>query len=192
MTKYRTHKCNELNISNVGNQVRLSGWVHSIRDHGSLLFIDLRDNYGITQCVIDIEKDKNLIELASKLTLESVIMIDGVVVARSKETINPDLSTGEIEVQIQKLEVESRAEQIPFQIADETQNYPEDLRLKYRFLDLRTKKMHNNIQMRSKIIEFMRQEMIKQDFLEFPHLQSYHQSLQGIHFRLLHLYIRRA
>ena len=85
MTKYRTHKCNELNISNVGNQVRLSGWVHSIRDHGSLLFIDLRDNYGITQCVIDIEKDKSLVELASKLTLESVIMVDGVVVAISKD-----------------------------------------------------------------------------------------------------------
>lgn len=167
MTKYRTHKCNELNISNVGNQVRLSGWVHSIRDHGSLLFIDLRDNYGITQCVIDIEKDKNLVELASKLTLESVIMVDGVVVARSKETINPDLSTGEIEVQLQKLEVESRAEQIPFQIADETQNYPEDLRLKYRYLDLRTKKMHRNIHLRNQVIDFLRQEMKKQDFEEF-------------------------
>ena len=167
MTKYRTHTCGELNLSDVNKQVKLGGWVHSIRDHGSLLFIDLRDNYGITQCVIDIEKDKKLVELASKITLESVILIEGKVVARAEGTINPELKTGEIEVQLDKLEIESKAEQIPFQVADENQNYPEDLRLKYRFLDLRTKKMHNNIQMRSKIIEFMRQEMIKQDFLEY-------------------------
>lgn len=167
MTKYRTHTCGELNLKNVNEKVKLGGWVHSIRDHGSLLFIDLRDNYGITQCVIDVEKDKKLVELASKITLESVILIEGKVVARTKETINPNLSTGEIEVELDKLEIESKAEQIPFQVADETQNYPEDLRLKYRFLDLRTKKMHHNIQMRSKIIEFMRQEMIKQNFLEY-------------------------
>lgn len=167
MTKYRTHTCGELRIDNVGNQVKLSGWVHSIRDHGSLLFIDLRDNYGITQCVIDIEKDKNLVELASKITLESVITIEGEVVARAKETTNPELKTGEIEIALDKLEIESRAEQIPFQVADENANYPEDLRLKYRFLDLRTKRMHRNIQLRSQIIEFMRQEMIKQGFLEF-------------------------
>ena len=167
MTKYRTHTCGELDLSSVNEQVKLGGWVHSIRDHGSLLFIDLRDNYGITQCVIDVEKDKKLVESASKITLESVILIEGTVVARTKETINPNLSTGEIEVELDKLEIESKAEQIPFQVADETQNYPEDLRLKYRFLDLRTKKMHYNIQMRSKIIEFIRQEMIKQDFLEY-------------------------
>ena len=99
MTKYRTHTCNELRIANVGDNVKLSGWVHSIRDHGGLLFIDLRDNYGITQCVINVEQDKELIELASKLTLESVITIEGIVVARSKETVNPELNTGEIEVQ---------------------------------------------------------------------------------------------
>ena len=167
MTKYRTNTCNDLRVANVGSRVKLSGWVHSIRDHGSLLFIDLRDNYGITQCVIDIEKDKNLVELASKITLESVIIIEGTVVARTKETINPNLPTGEIEVELDKLEIESKAEQIPFQIADETQNYPEDLRLKYRYLDLRTKKMHRNIQMRSNVIDFMRQEMKAQGFLEF-------------------------
>lgn len=167
MTKYRTHTCGELSLCEVDKRVRLSGWVHSIRDHGSLLFIDLRDNYGISQCVIDIEKDKKLVEMASKITLESVILIEGKVVARTKETVNPDLKTGDIEIQLDKLEIESKSEQIPFQIADENQNYPEDLRLKYRFLDLRTKKMHYNIQMRSKIIEFMRQEMIKQDFLEY-------------------------
>ncbi|HSQ97608.1 MAG TPA: aspartate--tRNA ligase [Rickettsiales bacterium] len=167
MTKFRTNTCGELRATNVGNQVKLGGWVHSIRDHGSLLFIDLRDNYGITQCVIDVEKDKNLVDLASKITLESVILVEGKVVARAKETTNPNLPTGEIEVDLDKLEIESRSEQIPFQIADENQNYPEDLRLKYRFLDLRTKKMHRNIQMRSKVIDFMREEMKKQDFLEF-------------------------
>ncbi len=167
MTKYRTHTCNELRIANVGDNVKLSGWVHSIRDHGGLLFIDLRDNYGITQCVINVEQDKELIELASKLTLESVITIEGIVVARSKETVNPELNTGEIEVQLKKIEIESKAEQIPFQIADETQNYPEDLRLKYRYLDLRTKKMHRNIKMRSNVIDAMREEMKKQGFLEF-------------------------
>lgn len=167
MTKYRTNTCGELRIANVEARVKLGGWVHSIRDHGSLLFIDLRDNYGITQCVIDIEKNKEMIELASKITLESVILIEGKVVARTKETINPNLSTGEIEVDLDKLEIESMSEQIPFQIADETQNYPEDLRLKYRFLDLRTKKMHKNIQLRSQVIDFMREEMKKQDFLEF-------------------------
>lgn len=167
MAKFRTNTCGELRATNVGNQVRLGGWVHSIRDHGSLLFIDLRDNYGITQCVIDIEKDKKLVDLASKITLESVILVEGKVVARAKETTNPNLPTGQIEVDLDKLEIESRAEQVPFQIADENQNYPEDLRLKYRFLDLRTKKMHRNIQMRSKVIDFMREEMKKQDFLEF-------------------------
>ena len=167
MSKYRTHTCGELNIKDIDKSVKLSGWVHSIRDHGSLLFIDLRDNYGITQCVINIEKDKDLLEKASKLTLESVIIIEGDVIARSKETINPELKTGEIEVQLKSLEIESMSEQIPFQVADETQNYPEDLRLKYRFLDLRTKKMHKNIQLRSQVIDFLREEMKKQDFLEF-------------------------
>ena len=166
-TKYRTNSCGDLSIKDVNTQVKLAGWVHSVRDHGSLLFIDLRDNFGITQCVIDVEKDKDLLEKASKLTLESVILIEGNVVARTKETINPELKTGEIEVQLKKLSVESVAEQIPFQVADETQHYPEDLRLKYRFLDLRTKKMHRNIQFRSQVIDFLREEMKKQDFLEF-------------------------
>ena len=100
MTKFRTNTCGELRVANVGTQVKLGGWVHSVRDHGSLLFIDLRDNYGITQCVIDIEKNKSLVDLAAKITLESVILVEGKIVARTKETINPSLSTGEIEVEL--------------------------------------------------------------------------------------------
>lgn len=167
MAKYRTHTCGELRFTNVGEQVKLGGWVHSVRNHGSLLFIDLRDNYGVTQCVIDVEKNKKLVELASKITLESVILVSGVVVARAKEVVNSNIDTGEIEVSLENFEIESKAEQIPFQVADEGQNYPEDLRLKYRFLDLRTRKMHGNIQTRSRVIDCLREEMKKQDFLEF-------------------------
>jgi len=167
MSKYRTHNCGELRSLNVGNHVKLAGWVHSVRNHGGLLFIDLRDNYGITQCVIDIERDKKLVELAAKITLESVILVEGNVVARETNTINPNLDTGEIEVELDKLDIESKAEQIPFQVADETQNYPEDLRLKYRFLDLRTKKMHRNIHLRSLVIDFLREQMKSQGFFEF-------------------------
>lgn len=163
----RTHTCSELTKNDLEKRVKLGGWVNSIRDHGSLIFIDLRDNYGITQCVIDSEKNKALLELASKLKNESVIFVEGIVVARSGNTVNPDLKTGEIEIDIEDIVIESLAEQIPFQVNEENSNYPEDLRLKYRYLDLRTKKMHKNIQIRSKVIEFMRQEMIKQDFLEY-------------------------
>lgn len=163
----RTHKCNELNKNFLGQKVKLGGWVHSIRDHGSLVFIDLRDNYGITQCVIDSEKNKDLMELASSIKDESVIFVEGTVIARAEEVINPDLKTGEIEVAIENITVESMAEQIPFQVADETQKYPEDLRFQYRYLDLRTKRMHRNIHLRNNVIAFLRQEMWKQDFQEF-------------------------
>ncbi len=163
----RTHKCDELNKNFIGTSVKLGGWIHSIRDHGSLLFIDLRDNYGITQCVIDIEKDKNLMELASTLKDESVIFVEGKVIARSENTINPELKTGEIEVAIENIIVESVASQLPFQVSDENQNYPEDLRNKYRYLDLRTKKMHKNIHLRNEVIKFLRQQMWEQDFQEF-------------------------
>lgn len=163
----RTHTCGELRKSHLGNHVKLGGWVHSIRDHGGLIFIDLRDNYGITQCVIDGEKQKDLFELVNTLKLESVIIINGKVLARASEVVNKDLTTGEIEIEIDSIEIESLAEQIPFQINDETQNYPEDLRLKYRFLDLRRKKMHENLQTCSKIISFLRNEMEKQEFLEY-------------------------
>lgn len=163
----RTHTCNELNKNFVEQKVKLGGWIHSIRDHGNLIFIDLRDNYGITQCVIDSEKNNNLIKVASSLKNESVIFIEGTVIARAQEVINPDLDTGEIEVAVENISIESMAEQIPFQVADETQNYPEDLRNKYRYLDLRTKKMHKNIHLRSDVIKFLRQQMWEQDFREF-------------------------
>ena len=163
----RTHTCNELNKNFLGQKVRLAGWIHSIRDHGSLIFIDLRDNYGITQCVIDVEKNKELVELASTLKDESVIFVNGTVIARAPEVINPDLATGEIEISIENITIESMAEQIPFQVADETQKYPEDLRFQYRYLDLRTKKMHRNIHLRNQVIAFLRKEMWEQDFEEF-------------------------
>jgi aspartyl-tRNA synthetase len=166
MNKYRSHKCHELNKSDVGQQVKLSGWVHSKRDHGSLIFIDLRDHYGITQLVIDQQNTSlNLDEIAS-IKLESVITITGEIRAREVEAINPKIKTGEIEVKIEKLFIESLAEQIPFQINAENENYPEELRLKYRFLDLRRQKTHNNIILRSQVISAIRQEMTALGFLE--------------------------
>ncbi len=165
MHSYRTHHCNELNLDHVGNQVKISGWVNAKRDHGELLFLDVRDHYGITQCVIDSSKSQNIAAFA-KIKLESVVTITGAVVARSKETINENLATGTIEIAIAELHIESAAEQIPFQIADENTNYPEDLRLKYRFLDLRRKQMQDNIILRSKIISYLRSKMTESGFLE--------------------------
>lgn len=167
MSIYRTHTCAALGKENIGLETKLSGWVHSTRDHGGLLFIDLRDNYGITQCVIDMEEDKHLLDLAAKVSLESVIMIEGLVTARPPETSNPDLPTGEIEVRIRRLEILNPAKQLPFQVNDESQSYPEDLRLKYRYLDLRTQKMHRNIHMRSKVVSFLRKYMEESGFNEF-------------------------
>ncbi len=160
MHKYRTHNCSELNKSHVGKSVKLSGWVHSKRDHGSLIFIDLRDHYGITQLVIN----ENLAEV-SAIKLESVITISGEVLARATEVVNPNIATGEIEVKVVELIVESMSEQIPFQINDE-ENYPEELRLKYRFLDLRRTKTHKNIILRSQVISAIRAEMTARNFLE--------------------------
>ncbi len=156
MHKYRTHNCFELNKSHVGQTVKLSGWVHSKRDHGSLIFIDLRDHFGITQLVTD---------SLESIKLESVITVTGQVVARAAEAINPNIKTGEIEVKISELIVESAAEQIPFQINSD-ENYPEELRLKYRFLDLRRDKTHKNIVLRSQVISSIRAEMTAQGFLE--------------------------
>ncbi len=165
MHKYRTHNCNELNKAHVGKQVKLSGFVHSKRDHGSLIFIDLRDHFGITQLVIDSQNTSlNLDEIAA-IKLESVITIIGDVVARDIEAVNQNIATGEIEVKINELIVESAAAQIPFQINDSNE-YPEELRLKYRFLDLRREKTHKNIVLRSRVISEIRSEMTKQDFLE--------------------------
>ncbi|MDX2082876.1 MAG: aspartate--tRNA ligase, partial [Rickettsiales bacterium] len=165
MHKYRTHNCSKLNKSHVAQIVKLSGWVHSKRDHGSLIFIDLRDHFGITQIVIDQENSKlNLNEIAA-IKLESVITVVGEVKARAAEAVNPKIPTGEIEIKVSELIVESLSEQIPFQINDNNE-YPEELRLKYRFLDLRRDKTHKNIVLRSRVISDLRVEMTNQGFLE--------------------------
>ena len=164
MTKYRTHSCDELNLTHKGNQIILSGWINKKRDHGNLLFIDLRDNYGLTQCVIDKSNSKfNDIE---KLPLETVVKIEGNVVERSKETINLNISTGKIEVSINSFEILGTTKELPMPIFSD-QEYSEEIRLKYRFLDLRRKKIHQNIILRSKVISFIRSEMQKLGFLEF-------------------------
>ena len=164
MHKYRTHNCSELNKKNEGKQVKLSGWIHRKRDHGNLLFLDLRDHYGLTQCVID--KKSSFFKIAEKIKPESVACIEGKVIKRTKETINEDLPTGEIEIAVSKFEVLSAAEELPMPVFGE-QEYPEETRLKYRFLDLRRKEMHDNIILRSKVISFIRNRMIKEGFLEF-------------------------
>ena len=162
--KYRTHNCNELRKEHVNNNVVLSGWINKKRDHGNLLFIDLRDNYGITQCIID--KDNSNFKQLEKTQLETVVKIEGKVVNRSAETINKDISTGEIEVGIKKFEILGTCNELPLPVFSD-QEYAEDIRLKYRFLDLRRKKIHENIILRSKVISFIRSEMQKLGFLEF-------------------------
>ncbi len=162
--KYRTHNCSELRKEYVGNDVILSGWINKKRDHGNLLFIDLRDNYGITQCIID-KENSNFSEL-EKTQLETVVRIEGKVVNRSNETINKEIQTGEIEVGIQKFKVLGTCKELPLPVFSD-QEYAEDIRLKYRFLDLRRKKIHENIILRSKVISFIRNEMNNLGFLEF-------------------------
>ena len=164
MNEYRSHKCNELTIKNVDNEVYLSGWVNRKRDHGGLLFIDLRDHYGLTQLVFD--PDSNAFNTAEKISAESVIKVSGKVVKRTDDTINPNLPTGDIEVYVQEIEVLSKSEELPLPVFGEP-DYPEDIRLKYRFLDLRRETLHNNIVMRSRIIQSIRKRMIEKDFLEF-------------------------
>ncbi len=164
MNKYRTHNCNELRKEDVDKSITLSGWVNKKRDHGNLLFIDLRDNYGITQCIID--RDSKYFSDLEKMQLETVIKVQGNVVNRSKETINNELDTGEIEVAIEKYEVLGSCKELPMPVFS-NQEYAEEIRLKYRFLDLRRKKIHENIILRSKVISFIRDEMTKLGFLEF-------------------------
>ena len=164
MTKYRTHKCSDLNEKEINKIVHLSGWLHRKRDHGNLLFIDLRDNYGITQCVI--ENNNKYFPILEKSKPETVLKIIGKVVKRAKGTENLDLKTGQIEVSIQSVEILSNAKELPIPVFGE-QDYPEDIRLKYRFLDLRRDEMHKNIILRSKVISFIRSEMFKLEFLEF-------------------------
>ncbi len=164
MNKFRTHNCSELTIKNSEENVVLSGWINKKRDHGNLLFLDLRDNYGTTQCII--QKDKPFFKELEKIQLESVIKINGVVSKRSKETINKELKTGEIEIKINSYEVLGACKELPLPVFS-NQEYSEEIRLKYRFLDLRRKKIHSNILLRSKIISFIRDEMNRQDFVEF-------------------------
>ncbi|KAB7740508.1 aspartate--tRNA ligase [Parvibaculum sedimenti] len=165
MNLYRSHTAGELRKSHVGESVRLSGWVHRKRDHGGLLFIDLRDNYGLTQLVFDPDHAAAF-AMAEKVRAEYVIKVEGKVVARSDETVNPGLATGEIEVQVTSLEVLSEALELPLPIFGEP-DYPEDIRLTYRFLDLRRETLHKNILLRSKIIASARRRMTEAGFNEF-------------------------
>ena len=164
MNKYRTHNCNELRKDDLNKDISISGWINKKRDHGNLLFIDLRDNYGITQCIID-KENKNFLDL-EKTQLETVIKINGKVVNRSDETINKDIETGEIEVAIKEFEILGTCKELPMPVFSD-QEYAEEIRLKYRFLDLRRKKIHENIILRSKVISYIRNEMTKLGFLEF-------------------------
>ena len=164
MNKYRSHNCNDLRKEDVGKGVTLSGWINKKRDHGNLLFVDLRDNYGITQCIID-KENPNFTNL-EKIQLETVVKIEGKVVNRSDDTINKDIKTGEIEIVIKKFNVLGTCKELPMPVFSD-QEYSEEIRLKYRFLDLRRKKIHENIILRSNVISFIRKEMEKLGFLEF-------------------------
>src|SRR3954469_6722203 len=164
MHAYRTHTCGELRLGDAGTTARLAGWVHRKRDHGQLLFVDLRDHYGITQCVIDISSP--LFPAAEALRLESVVTMTGRVPARTDDTINPSLPTGEVELVIDALEVQSVAEPLPFPVNTDAE-YPEDMRLTYRFLDLRREDIHAKMMLRSAVIASIRRRMIEQGFTEF-------------------------
>ena len=164
MNKYRSHTCSELTENESGLEVYLSGWLHRKRDHGNLLFIDLRDHFGVTQCVI--ENSNIHFKLLEKLKPESVICVTGIVIKRKEGTENLDLKTGKIEIDIKDIKVLSESKELPLPVFGE-QDYPEDIRLKYRFLDLRRNEMHENIILRSKVISYIRSEMTKLEFLEF-------------------------
>jgi len=162
--KFRTHTCSEITKKNSGTTVRLSGWIHRKRDHGNLLFFDLRDHFGLTQCVI--ENSNKFFKVVEKINPESVLCVLGEVVNRSPNTVNKDLFTGEVEIKVSSFEILSESKDLPMPVFGE-QNYPEETRLKYRFLDLRRQEMHDNIVLRSKVISFIRNKMITDGFLEF-------------------------
>ena len=164
MHPFRTHTCNELRLSHAGIEARLSGWIHRKRDHGNLLFIDLRDHYGVTQCVID--GSSGVFHDAAEARLESVLTVTGRVVARSPETVNPGVATGEIELAIDEITVESPADVLPLQVSGDA-DYGEETRLRYRFLDLRRERQHRNITLRSAIIASIRRRMVDNGFVEF-------------------------
>jgi aspartyl-tRNA synthetase len=164
MHAYRTHTCNDLRATDAGKEVRLSGWVHRVRDHGQLAFLDLRDHYGVTQCVLD--SASSMFETVQRLKNESVVIITGKATARDGATINKDLPTGDVEVHITAIHVESVADVLPLQVNSDVE-FPEATRLTYRFLDLRREKLHKNIVLRSKVISSLRQRMTAQGFLEY-------------------------
>ncbi|MGE5565808.1 MAG: aspartate--tRNA ligase [Parcubacteria group bacterium] len=164
MHAYRTHTCGALRASDTGAEVRLSGWIHRKRDHGGLIFVDLRDNYGLTQLVL--HPGTPGFDIVEHLRAESVIRIDGEVVARTPDTVNPNLPTGEVEVRVRAVEVLSEAAELPLPVFGEPE-YPEDIRLKYRYLDLRRETLHRNILLRSQVIDSIRRRMIGQGFTEF-------------------------
>src|SRR5947207_8416929 len=164
MHAYRTHTCGALRLGDAGQTARLSGWVHRKRDHGQLLFVDLRDHYGVTQCVIDVSSP--LFGQVDALRLESVVSLTGGIIKRSPDTINPNLATGEVELVIAELELLSAAEPLPFPVNSDAE-YPEDMRLAYRFLDLRREQVHAGIMLRSQVIASIRRRMLAQGFAEF-------------------------
>ena len=164
MHRYRTHHGGQLRASDIGKDVRLSGWVHRVRDHGGVLFIDLRDHYGITQVVAD--PDSPAFKTAEKLRAEWVVRVDGKVRHRPEGTVNPDLPTGEVEVYISDIEVLGPAGELPLPVFGD-QEYPEEIRLKYRFLDLRRERLHRNIMLRGQVIDSIRRRMKEAGFFEF-------------------------
>lgn len=164
MHAYRSHNCGQLNAAQVGETVRLSGWIHRKRDHGGVLFVDLRDHYGVTQIVAD--SDSPALPVLEGLRVESVVTIDGLVKARSDAMVNPNLATGEIEVFAKGVTVQSQAQELPMPVFGDSE-YPEDIRLRYRFLDLRREQLHANIMLRSHVIASIRRRMVEQGFTEF-------------------------
>src|SRR5438093_1226479 len=164
MHAYRTQTCGALRLGDAGITARLAGWVHRKRDHGQLLFVDLRDHYGVTQCVIDVSSP--LFAAVDALRLESVVSVTGRIVKRSADTINPNLATGEVELVIDAFEVLSVAEPLPFPVNSDAE-YPEDMRLSHRFLDLRREGVHAHIMLRSHVIASIRRRMLAQGFTEF-------------------------
>ncbi len=164
MHPYRSHTCGALRSQDVGKEVRLSGWVHRKRDHGGVIFIDLRDHYGITQVVIN--PDREFFSEGERVRVESVVTVTGSVVARTPDTVNPSMDTGEIELVAEAFSIESFCDQMPFPVNQDLE-YPEDLRLRYRFLDLRREQMHRNILLRSKTAQLTRQHLTERGFIEY-------------------------
>ena len=164
MNKYRTHNCNQLRLEDAGSKVSLAGWINRKRDHGNVLFVDLRDHYGVTQCVIE-KTNTQLLNLVDSLRVETVIKIDGTVIKRDSDTINKSLNTGTIEIEVDNVEVLSEAKELPMPVFGEN-DYPEEIRLKYRFLDIRREELHKNIVLRSSIISHIRKLMSDAGFLE--------------------------